>query len=78
MLFNVIYLPADQLMLNASTTAAEILEESLTVSQTKTEWELVHIQVTPLNKQIGGGVYAHIIYSVSILESLHCEIKWAK
>lgn len=53
-------------MLKASTTAAEILEESLDVSQIKTEWELVYIQVTPLNKQISGGVYSYIIYSVSI------------
>lgn len=62
-------------MLFASTTAAQILEESLAVSQTKTEWELVYIQITPLNKQIGGGVYAYIIYSVSIFESFLCEIK---
>lgn len=62
-------------MLEASTSATDILEESLLVSQTKSEWELVNVQVTPLNKQIGGGVYAYVIYSVSIFESLHCEIK---
>uniref|UniRef100_H3C345 5-hydroxytryptamine (serotonin) receptor 3A n=1 Tax=Tetraodon nigroviridis TaxID=99883 RepID=H3C345_TETNG len=55
---------SDHLMLTASTTAAEILNESLKVSQTKTEWELVDIQVTPLSKQVGSGVYAYIVYSL--------------
>lgn len=70
-----LYLPANHLMMYASTTATEILEESLHVSQTKTEWELVHIQVTPVMKEIRGEVFACIIYSVSIFESLHCEFK---
>ncbi|XP_011613226.1 5-hydroxytryptamine receptor 3C-like isoform X2 [Takifugu rubripes] len=54
----------DQLMLSASTTAAQILAESLHVSQTKTEWELVYIQVTPTNKEIGDMVYSYITYSL--------------
>lgn len=62
-------------MLYASTTGTEILEESLHVSQTKTEWQLVHVQVTPTTKEISGEVYAYIIYSVSNFESLHCELK---
>lgn len=65
-------------MLSAATTAAEILEESLQVSQTQIEWELVYIQLTQQNQQIGGGNYAYIIYSVSIPPSLHREITWAK
>lgn len=60
-------------MLYASTTAAQILAESLHVSQTETEWELVHIQVTPTLKEIGDSVYSYITYSVSTLEPLHCE-----
>lgn len=74
MFFNT-HLSDDQLTLTASTTAAEILEESLHVAQTKTEWELVNIQVTQTNRDIGGSVYAYVIYSVSFFESLHCEIK---
>ncbi|XP_056895247.1 5-hydroxytryptamine receptor 3C-like isoform X2 [Takifugu flavidus] len=54
----------DQLMLSASTTAAQILAESLHVSQTKTEWELVYIQVTPTNEEIGDMVYSYITYSL--------------
>lgn len=65
-------------MLSASTTAAQILAESLHVSQTKTEWELVYIQVTPTKKELGDGVYSYIIYSVSTLEPLHCEAKIIK
>uniref|UniRef100_H3C4I0 5-hydroxytryptamine (serotonin) receptor 3A n=1 Tax=Tetraodon nigroviridis TaxID=99883 RepID=H3C4I0_TETNG len=46
----------------ASTTAAEILEESLSVAQTKGEWELINIQVFPSVLEITDGKYSQLKY----------------
>lgn len=47
-----------------STTAAEILEESMAVAQTKGEWELINIEVVPSTLKITDGKYSQIKYYV--------------
>lgn len=47
-----------------STTAAETLQESLEVAQTKGEWELISVEVVPHTLEIIDGKYSQLKYYV--------------
>ncbi|XP_070765024.1 5-hydroxytryptamine receptor 3A-like [Enoplosus armatus] len=47
-----------------STTAAQILEESRNVIQTKGEWELINIKIAPSTLEISYGSYSDIKYYI--------------
>lgn len=49
----------------AATTAQDILKESLSVAQTKGEWELQDVEIAPDNLEISDGNYSAIKYYVS-------------
>lgn len=52
-------------MMVSSTTPEQVLEESLNVSQTDGEWELIKIEIVPTALQIEIGKYSQIRYNVS-------------
>lgn len=49
-----------------STTPEEVLRESLDVTQTDGEWELINIEIVPTTLQIAVGNYSQIRFNVSI------------
>lgn len=56
--------PATDIQVFPSTTAAEILEESIAVAQTKGEWELIDIEIVPATLEITDGKYSQLKYNV--------------
>lgn len=52
------------------TTGEQILRESLNVSQTDGEWELIDVQIAPSILEITDGSYSGIEYHVSTFSFL--------
>lgn len=59
-----LFVLATDIQVFPSTTAAEILEESINVAQTKGEWELINIEIIPATLEIADGKYSQLKYYV--------------
>lgn len=59
-----LFVLATDIQMIPSTTAAEILEESIAVAQTKGEWELINIEIVPATLEITDGKYSQLKYNV--------------